>query len=172
MPTALVVPQQFPVTLFFTAVICFECFLIGFVFGGAPRFKYFSKEFMAQFKEEHEDAFPGTEPAVGGHPDSGEGRYADKLPYKDWVEFNNRQRVHQNFVEMLPLIVTTLVIGGLFVPRVAMWVSIIHATARILYTCMYALKGGNSRIIGAVSGSLPLYILLIWTFVELVRQVL
>merc|ERR1719469_1589470 len=38
---------------------------------------------MAQFKEMHEQAFPGSEPAPGGFPDCGEGRYAEKLSYAD-----------------------------------------------------------------------------------------
>ena len=76
-------------------------------------------------------------------------------------------RTHTNFVEMLPVIVTTLVLGGLFLPRVTMWVSIVNAFARIIYTVMYVAKGSNSRVIGAVAGSLPLYLVLIWTIVKL-----
>ena len=76
-------------------------------------------------------------------------------------------RTHTNFVEMLPVIVFTLVLGGLFLPRVTMWVAIVNAIARIIYTVMYATKGSNSRIIGAVAGSLPLYVVLIWTIIKL-----
>ena len=167
---SIVVPEQFPVTMLATAVICLECFLIGMVVVGPARTKAFNKEFMDQFKEEHERAFPGSQPAVGGAPDAGEGRYSDKLPYKHWVEFNNAMRTHVNFVEMLPVIVFTLVIGGLFLPRVTMWVAIINAVARIIYTVMYVSKGSNSRALGAIAGSLPLYVVLIWTIVKLAIQ--
>ena len=163
----IVVPEQFPVTMLATAVICLECFLIGIVVVGPARGKAFTAEHMAKFKDEHEKAFPGSEPAARGYPDAGEGRYSDKLPYKQWVEFNNAMRTHTNFVEMLPVIVFTLVLGGLFLPRVTMWVAIANAIARIIYTVMYATKGSNSRIIGAVAGSLPLYVVLIWTIVKL-----
>ena len=60
-----------------------------------------------------------------GHPDAGDGRYSDKLPYKQWVEFNNAVRVHMNFVEMLPVIVVTFIFGGIFLPRVTMYAAII-----------------------------------------------
>ena len=76
-------------------------------------------------------------------------------------------RVHQNFVEMLPLILTTLVLGGLFVPVVTMWVAIVNTAARIIYSYMYMTKGPNSRILGAVAGSLPLYVVLIWSIVKI-----
>ena len=155
-----------------TAIICFECFLIGFVVVVPARFKAFNKEFMEQFKEEHEKAFPGSEPAVGGHPDAGDGRYSDKLAYKDWVEFNNAFRTHMNFVEMLPVIVVSLVLGGLFVPKVAMYVAIINCLARIIYTTMYVTKGSNNRYIGAIGGTLPLYVLLIWTIVKMLIYLL
>ena len=68
---------------------------------------------------------------------------------------------------MLPVIVFTLVLGGLFLPKVTMWVAIVNAFARIIYTVMYVAKGSNSRVIGAVAGSLPLYVVLIWTIVKL-----
>ena len=75
-----------------------------------------------------------------------------------------------NFVEMLPVIVTTLVLGGLFVPKVTMYVAIVNAIARIIYTVMYVSKGSNSRFIGAVGGSLPLYVVLIWTIIKLITM--
>ena len=150
------------------AVLCFECFMIGMVVVGPARKRIFNKEFMAKFKDVHTSAFPGSEPAEGGHPDCGEGRYSDALPYKEWVEFNNAFRTHINFVEMLPIIVGTLVLGGIFLPRVTMWVAIVNTIARIVYTVMYVQKGSNNRILGAVAGSLPLYIVLLWTVYILV----
>lgn len=92
--SSIVVPEQFPVTLLATSVICLECFAIGGSFTIPARFKSFTRDFMEQFKKEHENAFPGTEPSVGGWPDAGEGRYSDKLSYKQWVKFNNVIRTH------------------------------------------------------------------------------
>ena len=122
---------------------------------------------MEQFKEEHKKSFPDSEPAVGGFPDAGDGRYSDKLDYKSWVEFNNAQRVHQNFVELLPVIVTFLLLGGLVLPKITMWIGFLHAFARIIYTFCYVKYGSNSRVLGAVAGSLPLYILGLTTLVKL-----
>ena len=56
-------------------------------------------------------------------------------------------------------------VGGLFLPVITMYVGFINAGARIIYTVMYLMRGGNSRVIGAVAGSLPLYLLAIATFV-------
>ena len=58
---------------------------------GRIRSKVFSKEFMSQFDQQHQEAF-GTPATVGGYPDTGNGYYADKLSYKDWYVFNNWQR--------------------------------------------------------------------------------
>ena len=128
------------------------------------RFKLFNKDFMAQFKEEHQKHFPDSEPAIGGFPDAGEGRYSEKLDYKSWIEFNNSMRVHQNFVELLPVIVTFLFVGAFVLPKLAMWIGILNAVARIIYSVMYVKFGSNSRALGAIAGSLPLYVLGLATF--------
>ena len=77
-----------------------------------------------------------------------------------------------NFVEMLPVIVMTLVLGGLFVPKVTMYVAILNCIARIIYTVMYVTKGSNNRYVGAIAGSLPLYVVLIWTIVKMFMYLL
>ena len=80
-------------------------------------------------------------------------------------------RVHQNFIEMLPIMLTTLCIGGLFLPKISMWVGFIMAGARIIYGVMYKAYGSDARVIGAVSGSLPMYLLAIATFVFAIIEV-
>lgn len=158
-------PKEFPLVLLAGTILCIECFVISLVVVVPARMRTFTKEFMNQFNEEHKKFFPDSEPSVGGWPDAGDGRYSDKLPYKQWVEFNNAQRVHQNFVEQLPMVLTFLVLGGLVLPKAAMYIGFINAAARIVYTIMYANYGSNYRVIGAVSGSLPLYGLGIATLV-------
>ena len=66
---------------------------------------------------------------------------------------------------MLPIVLTILCISGLFLPKVTMYVGFINAGARIIYTIMYVMRGGNYRVLGAVAGSLPLYLLMVATFV-------
>ena len=39
----------------------------------------------------------------------GQGRYADKLSQRDWEDLNNAQRAHYNYLEQLPLYITSLV---------------------------------------------------------------
>ena len=56
------------------------------------RSKVFTKEFMDQnFKTVHERHFEEgaqSKVAEGGYPDMGNGRYSDKITYKQWFEFN------------------------------------------------------------------------------------
>ena len=165
-----VLPSEYPLILLGCVILCCECFLMGPIVIAPARFGTFTKEFMAQFKDEHEKAFPGTEPAAGGFPDCGDGRYSAKLPYKDWVTFNNAMRVHLNFVEMLPAIVTILCLSGLFLPKITMYVAFINAGARIIYTAMYIKGGSDSRVIGAVGGSLPLYLLAVASFITAIME--
>ena len=109
--------------------------------------------------------FPGTVAFTGGDPDGGDGRYAQKLEYKEWVKFNNAMRAYTNFVEQLPMILTHLMISGLFLPLITTIVAYVYLGARIIYTVSYVTKGSNARKIGALMGSLTLYPLSIAAFV-------
>jgi uncharacterized membrane protein YecN with MAPEG domain len=80
-------------------------------------------------------------------------------------------RSHQNFVEMLPIFLVFLVLGGLVLPKAAMYVGFINAAARLVYTVMYSKYGADSRVIGAVAGSLPMYGLGLAVLVQLLRFV-
>lgn len=57
------------------------------------------------------------------------------------------------------MIITYLVLGGLVLPHFAMWIGFLNGLARLVYTIMYIWYGSNNRIIGAVAGGLPLYLL-------------
>ena len=166
----LVVPREYPIVILACVVLCIECFVFGMIFVAPARVKTFNAEFMKQFEDEHEKAFPGSKPAFMGFPDAGDGRYSQKLEYKDWVEFNNAMRVHQNFIEQLPMILAVLVFSGLYLPKLSAAVGIINAVARVIYAIMYKTSGSDARKIGAVAGSLPLYILGICAFFKAVHQ--
>ena len=167
-PLMIPIPYEFPLTLIAITIICMECVVIGFAGTGPARKAAFNPEFMKQFQSEHEAAFPGTEVSVGGFPDGGEGRYSKKLPYGDWVHFNNAVRVHKNFVEGLPLLISTLAICGLLAPKGAVTVGFLIAIGRPIYTGMYLNKGANARIFGLLVGSLPVYMLILWSLVEVI----
>mmetsp|Transcript_80446 Transcript_80446/g.111460 ORF Transcript_80446/g.111460 Transcript_80446/m.111460 type:complete len:186 (+) Transcript_80446:24-581(+) len=140
-----ILPDEYPYILLCCFILCIACFMSGVV--GNPRSKYFTKEFMEQFKEEHEQAFPGTEPAVGGWPDAGEGRYGQKLPFADFVDFNTSMRVHKNQVELLPLVVCSILIAGFCFPLTTLILSIIEVIAKIAWIFAYRKGGPNSRMI-------------------------
>jgi len=57
------------------------------------------------------------------------------------------------------MIIIYLALGGLVLPHFAMWIGFLIALARIVYTVMYICWGSNSRIIGALTGGIPLYLL-------------
>ena len=162
---SIVLPKEYPLILLACCILCIECFLMGMIAVAPARFSIFNKEYMNTFEKEHAEAFPGTSPATGGFPDCGEGRYAQKLPYKDWVKFNNAMRVHMNFVEQLPMMLSILVLSGLFLPKIAMYCGFILAGARAIYAIMYLRSGSDARKLGAIAGSLPLYLLAIAAFV-------
>ncbi len=129
------------------SLICFHLTLTGFWAGGKR--KLFTKEFMDEnFKTEHERAFPGTEPSKEGYPDVGSGRYANRLPYKDWYTFNNAQRAHYNYLESVTVAITWLLIGGLRYEWVAVGAGSVYLIGRIMYTVGYAAKGPKGRTIG------------------------
>ena len=50
-----------------------------------------------------------------------------------------------------------------------MYIGYIYAVARLLYTIQYVTCGSNSRVLGAIGGTTPLYGLGIGAFVELIR---
>lgn len=68
--------------------IAFHVIIVGGMYVGAARKKYGIK-----------------------YPDMGNGRYAKKLTDAQWVDFNNHQRVHQNYVEGVTAAVV-LEVGG------------------------------------------------------------
>ena len=50
----------------------------------------------------------------------GAGWYSKKLGYKEWYEFNNAQRIHNNSIEHLPAIMPLILLGGIFRPRITL----------------------------------------------------
>lgn len=139
-------------------IICLECYFIGMKVVSL-RFKYFDKDFMAQFKAEHAKAFPGEEPQVGGWPDFGDGRYSEKLTYKQWHDFNTSVRAHYNIMEQLPMTLIFILLGGLVAPTYALPISYLHAFGRIVYAVGYSVYGAKARMVGQAIGVWPLYFL-------------
>ena len=123
---------------------------MGLFYVGPVRHKVFTKEFMEQFKDEHIEVFPGQKAAPNdGLPDNGCGYYSRKLPYRDWLRFNNAVRTHFNTLEMLPVSVGCVVVTGLKYPWVGFAEGVLILVGRIIYLIGYH-KFADKRAIGGV----------------------
>lgn len=80
----------------------------------------------------------------------GNGRYSEKLSYKEWYELNNAQRVHLNFVEQLPLILILILLTSFTQPLAALILSIAYFLLRLIYAIGYYFKGPSFRALGAI----------------------
>jgi len=108
------------------------------------RAKYFNPKFMAE-------NFPDLkEVPVGGYPDMGHGRFADKLTLNDWMDFCNNQRIHHNYLELVPIYLFGLLSGGLFYPQVSVVAGCMLMVARRIYGNRYRTAGPNARHIGTL----------------------
>jgi len=135
------IPQEYGWILLEAAVICLVLILHTFPVGRA-RYKYFNKKFFA-------DNFPELKsPPVGGVPDTGFGRFSDKLTYDDWVAFNSAQRAHLNFVEGAVPAVVCLLVSGLFYTRFTAIAGFAYIVGRILFAVGFIVKGPSGRAAG------------------------
>eukprot|EP01017_Pseudomicrothorax_dubius_P006395 TRINITY_DN11813_c0_g1_i2.p1 TRINITY_DN11813_c0_g1~~TRINITY_DN11813_c0_g1_i2.p1 ORF type:complete len:181 (-),score=3.62 TRINITY_DN11813_c0_g1_i2:46-588(-) len=131
------------------AALITECWFQGFPVIFARR-KHFNNEFMEKnFKEEHTKSV-SCEVPVEGYPDTGSGRYSQKLSYKNWLEFNSVQRAQLNFVEVINFIVPATLIAGVKYPLAATMIGGTHLLGRILYSRGYRSKGPRGRFLGAI----------------------
>jgi len=126
------------------------------IIGGGGRRPAFTKEFLEKhFGDDHKKA-TGQEIVRGGYPDMGNGRYASKLGYKEWYDFNNRQRAHYNFLEQVATIITLVLVSGVWFPCAATAVGAVYFVGRILSTIGYVTKGPKGRLVGVALSSLSL----------------
>ena len=138
-------------------VIAFECFLMPFLYVAPLRFKIFTGELMKQFSDDHKKAYGTSTIPPGGFPDTGEGRFCEKMNFHDWFKFNCAQRGHGNFVEHLPVILLLILVGGLSFPRYTALIGLFYSAGRFIYARGYY-KHPSGRSLGAQIAD---YILLI-----------
>jgi len=100
--------------------------------------------------EEHKKATGSARLPRGGYPDTGAGRLSALLPYAAYNDLNNAQRVHYNYVEGLPTVITLALVSGLKYPVPTAWGCAVYAVGREVYAHFYATKGADSRIYGAL----------------------
>lgn len=139
-------------------LIAAECITIGFSVVGKARTKVFTKQWMeTHFGKQHQEQI-GAPVSHFGYPDMGNGRYTEKLPYNDWLYFNNAQRAHYNLIEQITTAFILLLVGGIAYPLYAAFCGFTFFIARILY-CFYVSKEGAKnklRGIGAILGDIAL----------------
>lgn len=117
------------------------------------RIKVFTKEFMQTFAKEHAEAFPDRpNPPQFGYPDTGNGRYGKALPYLDWYDMNNGQRVQINFLEQITFIIGMSVIAAL--QKDCTWYAFgflaAYSCGRLIFTFGYTMAGPGGRLAGAI----------------------
>ena len=153
------------------SLLVLEAFAFGIVFAGKPRMQHFNKEHMDQFEAEHKATMPDSAPVVGGWPDAGEGRYAAKLSYKSWATLNNAFRVQVQTSETLPTYITVFCLAGLYLPLLTLIAAYCNVVGRLIFAVMYSSKGANWRVIGSLLGNLPLYSLMLGSFVYIIVKI-
>eukprot|EP01101_Sappina_pedata_P009924 TRINITY_DN6130_c0_g1_i1.p1 TRINITY_DN6130_c0_g1~~TRINITY_DN6130_c0_g1_i1.p1 ORF type:complete len:176 (+),score=93.84 TRINITY_DN6130_c0_g1_i1:65-592(+) len=151
---SLVIHKEFSWVLITAAITAFQVILEGIPIG-MLRNKLFTKAFVSEHFPELKGQFP-----KGGYPDTGNGRFSDKLSFEQWKQFNDYQRVHQNFVEGVATSITLQLICGLFFPRLAAILGFIYIIGRFIYGVGYRSKGANGRFIGVLFFDVALLLLL------------
>ena len=121
--------QEFGQVIIVTSIISFLLLLIGFF-------------------------YPGKQIQPGGYPDMGEGRYADKLGYYEWLKFNNAQRSHYNFVEEIAIIIVLLLLSGIIFPDPSMALGTFYFLARGVYAVYYNTVQGPMNYVRIMASAL------------------
>ena len=80
----------------------------------------------------------------------GSGRFAERLSYKDWFNFNVAQRIHYHFLESVTIVVTWVLIAGIRYPVEAISLGAIFSLGRLLFHVGYHMKGPSGRTIGFI----------------------
>jgi len=87
------------------------------------------------------------------YPDTGNGRYAQKLTDEQWVKFNCYQRAHHNYLESLAPTITWLLIGGIKYPYISTALGALVFVSRQIYCSGYRKRGPSGRFIGGYVSS-------------------
>ncbi|KXN74462.1 hypothetical protein CONCODRAFT_14799 [Conidiobolus coronatus NRRL 28638] len=91
------------------------------------------------------------------YPDTGSGRFTQKLSDEDWEKFNNAQRVHHNYVEQHSIVQVLLLTAGIFHPIYSAATGAAYIVARHIYTYGYLKYGPTGR----QYGSFPIHLSLL-----------
>lgn len=163
------VEPEFGYALLAAIVLCIVYIFHGPCVIARARGRYFSKTFMQEnFGEVHRESF-GSEIAGGGAPDSGNGWYADKMSYKNWVEFNIANRTAVHILEWMPVTLLMIVIGGIKLPIPAAIAGFVFVLGRIILTIGVLSYGPRGRMLGGAIAEIALlgnFVIAIWSLVK------
>ena len=67
-------------------------------------------------------------------------------------------------METIPIQVTVLLVGGLYVPFATLYIALSVLVCRTIYIVTYVSGGPNKRLIGAIGERLPMYGLTAYLF--------
>ena len=133
---AVTLSNNFGLVVISCALIAIQVLLTGFLVVGRIRRRVFNKEFLAEFfAQEHYSYTNEDIEKTAGYPDMGCGRYAQKLSYPNWLQFNIAQRIHYNYVEHAASIIIVTLLGGWVFPIIAAVFGYVYVFGRCLYVC-------------------------------------
>merc|ERR1711935_972573 len=158
-------PAEYPLILAGLSANFLLLMILMPVFGARNRKQAFNKEFMSQFDQEHEEAFPGTKPDALGMPDQGTGWYSKKLEFEKWVKFNSAQRLIMNYIEFMPIMIIPPLISGLFYTRATVITTWCVLLGRMMYSYGYA-KNPVARFPGFIVFFLAQFTNIILAFIS------
>ena len=148
-----------------------ECILTGAFSMNYARKTFFTPKFLEEnFGKQHAEEIGGVI-AKGGYPDMGNGRYAEKLSYREWLLFNNAARAHLNFTETVGITIPTILIASIHYPKQAAILGAIHFIGKLLYGIGYVKGGAKKRILGAIPATMSSFVVFIFAFASGVKLV-
>ena len=124
-----------------------------FLVTARARVQAFSASFMEGFDSIHAAEVGGGQAVSApkyGYPDTGNGYFGMRLPYKDWIAMNNGQRVQHNFLERVTVAVIGCLVGSVYYPWIGFGFMTTWFVARFAYTMGYIFLGANGRVIGSL----------------------
>ena len=133
-------PQEYKWVLLSVLTMATECLLVGFFLVGSYRSKVFGKEFIEKNFEQEAKDMPPNSLSKAGYPDMGNGRFSEKLSYKDWFNFNLRVRAHSNFFENIGSMIFATLVAGILYPFYASILGFVYCAARLGYVLGYTIK--------------------------------
>jgi len=122
-----------------------HCMLQGFAVSSV-RYKVFSEDYIKKYlKSESEEIKKelGEEIKKGCHPDNGLGRWSKDLSTLEWVQLQNAQRAHLNYLETLSLTLWSVFLAGIFFPLYASGLAVVHLMGRQMYCSGFRSRAGS-----------------------------